>query len=55
MKNNRTFLEKLLDGAEVEWKPLTLVTEMKRRKTTTAKFANEGNINIIAGGKKFAY
>ena len=22
MKNNRTFLEKLLDGAEVEWKPL---------------------------------
>lgn len=25
MKNNRTFLEKLLDGAEVEWKPLKKV------------------------------
>ena len=25
MKNNRTFLDKLLDGAEVEWKPLKKV------------------------------
>ncbi|MEX4782360.1 restriction endonuclease subunit S [Haemophilus influenzae] len=25
MKNNRTFLEKLLDGSEVEWKPLKKV------------------------------
>ena len=29
MKNNRTFLEKLLDGAEVEWKPLGKVTDIK--------------------------
>lgn len=48
MKNNRTFLEKLLDGAEVEWKPLSLVTEMQRGKTITAKSANEGNIPVIS-------
>ena len=28
MKNNRTFLEKLLDGAEVEWKPLMDLAEI---------------------------
>ena len=30
MKNNRTFLEKLLDGAEVEWKPLGEVAKIQR-------------------------
>ena len=30
MKNNRTFLEKLLDGAEIEWKPLKEVAEYIR-------------------------
>lgn len=55
MKNNRTFLEKLLDGAEVEWKPLSLVTEMQRGKTITAKSANEGKIPVISGGQKPAY
>ncbi len=55
MKNNRTFLEKLLDGAEVEWKPLSLVTEMQRGKTITAKSANEGMIPVISGGQKPAY
>ncbi|WP_455488565.1 restriction endonuclease subunit S [Haemophilus sp.] len=29
MKNNRTFLEKLLDGAEVEWKPLDEIFHLK--------------------------
>ena len=55
MKNNRTFLEKLLDGAEVEWKPLSLVTEMQRGKTITAKSANKGKIPVISGGQKPAY
>ena len=55
MKNNRTFLEKLLDGAEVKWKLLSLVTEMQRGKTITAKSANEGNIPVISGGQKPAY
>ena len=31
MKNNRTFLEKLLNGAEVEWKPLWSVTTWDKR------------------------
>ena len=31
MKNNRTFLEKLLDGAEVEWKPLWSITTWDKR------------------------
>ena len=31
MKNNRTFLEKLLDGTEVEWKPLWSVTTLDKR------------------------
>ena len=31
MKNNRTFLEKLLDGTEVEWKPLWSVTTWDKR------------------------
>lgn len=55
MKNNRTFLEKLLDGAEVEWKPLSLVSEMQRGKTITAKSKNEGKIPVISGGQKPAY
>nr|WP_262401260.1 restriction endonuclease subunit S [Aggregatibacter actinomycetemcomitans] len=29
MKNNRTFLDKLLDGAEVEWKPLGDVSDFQ--------------------------
>ncbi|SSZ29756.1 Type I restriction modification DNA specificity domain [Aggregatibacter aphrophilus] len=29
MKNNRTFLEKLLDGAEVEWKTLDEIFHLK--------------------------
>ena len=28
MKNNRTFLEKLLGGAKVEWKPLMELAEI---------------------------
>lgn len=31
MKNNRTFLEKLLDGAEVEWKPLWSITTWDKK------------------------
>ena len=31
MKNKRTFLEKLLDGSEVEWKPLWSITTWDKR------------------------
>lgn len=44
MKNNRTFLEKLLDGAEVEWKPLKNVAEYIRG--VTYNKANESTNNI---------
>ena len=44
MENNRTFLEKLLDGAEVEWKPLKDVAEYIRG--VTYNKANESTNNI---------
>jgi len=44
MKNNRTFLEKLLDGAEIEWKPLKEVAEYIRG--VTYNKANESSNNI---------
>ena len=44
MKHNRTFLEKLLDGAEVEWKPLKDVAVYIRG--VTYNKANESTNNI---------
>ena len=44
MKNNRTFLEKLLDGAEVEWKPLKEIAEYIRG--VTYNKTNESPNNI---------
>ncbi|WP_159991326.1 restriction endonuclease subunit S [Pelistega ratti] len=55
MKNDRTFLEKLLDGAKVEWKELGDVVEMKRGQSITAKNVKDGNIPVISGGQKPAY
>ena len=46
MKNNRTFLEKLLDGAEVEWKPLDEVANIvnNARKPVKSSLRVSGNI-----------
>ena len=44
MKNNRTFLEKLLDGAEVEWKTLGEVSEL--RNTGVDKKINESEKSV---------
>ena len=44
MKNNRTFLEKLLDGAEVEWRTLGEVSEL--RNTGVDKKINESEKSI---------
>lgn len=46
MKNNRTFLEKLLDGAEVEWKPLDEVANIANnaRKLVKSSLRISGNI-----------
>ncbi len=49
------FLENLLDGAEVEWKPLGEVAELKRGKTITAKDKIDGEIPVISGGQQPAY
>ena len=43
MKNNRTFLEKLLDGAKVEWKPLKKV----------CNFISTGKLNANAMDEKW--
>ncbi|HDL1582991.1 hypothetical protein DNAOFDDG_01275 [Mannheimia haemolytica] len=52
---SNSIIEKLLNGAEVEWKPLGEVAELKRGKTITAKDKTEGNIPVISGGQKPAY
>ena len=46
MKNNRTFLEKLLDGAEVEWRPLDEVANIANnaRKPVKSSLRISGNI-----------
>jgi len=46
MKNNRTFLEKLLDGSEVEWKPLDEVANIANnaRKPVKSSLRISGNI-----------
>ena len=38
MKNNRTFLEKLLDGAKVEWKPLIKVASLTRGRVISKEY-----------------
>ena len=45
MKNNRTFLEKLLDGAEVEWRPLDEVANIANnaRKPVKSSLRISGN------------
>ena len=46
MRNNRTFLEKLLDGAEVEWRPLDEVANIANnaRKPVKSSLRISGNI-----------
>lgn len=50
-----SYLEKLLNGFPVEWKPLGSVTELKRGRTITANSKIDGNIPVISGGQKPAY
>ena len=55
MKNNRTFLEKLLDGAEVEWQPLSkIVTTITAPvKLKREMYCSTGSTPIIDQGEKF--
>ncbi len=50
-----SYLEKLLDGAEVVWLPLGEVTTLKRGTSITKKDVVSGDIPVIAGGRKPAY
>ena len=50
-----SYMNKLLYGIEIEWKPLGEVAELKRGKTITAKNKIDGNIPVISGGQKPAY
>ena len=49
------YLDKLLQGAEVEWLSLGEVAELKRGTTITANTKTDGNIPVISGGQKPAY
>lgn len=53
MKNNRTFLEKLLDGAEVEWKSLGKVTDIKTGQPVSKNIIaqNPGIYPVINSGR----
>lgn len=52
MKN---YLDNLLQGAEVEWKPLGEVAELKRGTSITKKSSTEGKYPVISGGQQPAY
>ena len=49
------YMEKLLDGVEVEWKKLGEVCEFQRGQTITKKKVVEGEVPVIAGGQQPAY
>lgn len=55
MNNKTNFLDKILDGAAVEWKALGEFADLKRGTTITAKTKIDGNIPVISGGQKPAY
>ena len=50
-----TIIEKLLAGAEVEWKPLGEVALLEKGNIITAKSKIDGDIPVIAGGRAVAY
>ena len=51
----RGFLDRLLDGAAVDWVPLGEVAEIKRGRSITKKNVVPGDIPVIAGGRGPAY
>jgi len=53
--NHLSYMEKLLDGVEVEWKALGDVAEIKRGTSITKKNVTDGDIPVIAGGRTPAY
>jgi len=53
--SNFSFIEKLLEGIEVEWKPLREVAEIKRGTSITKMNVVNGDVPVIAGGRTPAY
>ena len=53
--SSQSYLEKMLDGAEVAWLPLGDVAKIKRGSSITKKDVTYGEIPVIAGGRKPAY
>ncbi|VFB13616.1 type I restriction endonuclease S subunit [Bacteroides heparinolyticus] len=49
------FIENLLQGAGVEWKPLVNVAELKRGTSITKKTSTVGKYPVISGGQQPAY
>ena len=49
------YIDKLLQGAEVEWKLLGEVAELKRGTSITKKTSTEGKYPVISGGQQPAY
>lgn len=50
-----SYMEKLLDGVEVEWKQLGEVAEIKRGTSITKRNVIDGDVPVIAGGRSPAY
>ena len=50
-----SYLEKLLDGVEVEWKTLGSIAGLKRGTSITKKDVIDGTIPVVAGGRTPAY
>ncbi|MDO6682927.1 restriction endonuclease subunit S [Oceanobacter sp. 5_MG-2023] len=53
--SNLSYMEKLLDEVDVEWKALGDVAEIKRGTSITKKNVTDGDIPVIAGGRTPAY
>lgn len=50
-----SYMEKLLDGVDVEWKQLGEVAEIKRGTSITKRNVIDGDVPVIAGGRSPAY
>lgn len=53
--SSMAFMERLLDGVEVEWKFLGDVAEIKRGTSITKSDVTDGDVPVIAGGRSPAY
>lgn len=55
MVSKLSFMKKLLDGVEIEWRTLKSVAEIKRGTSITKKKITPGDVPVIAGGRTPAY